>query len=605
MDLARLLPAELVEAAERHAMPLHLEERADAVPAMPAPGQPALVWAALERRTALLDALPLGDLSGKVCVDYGVGLAGFGARCPRLRRCGIAIGIDPSLGVTERHARIFGGAEASGGPRHIALVAGGDRLDLLDGSVDVFFAGDALERAEDVEAFLDDIHRVLKPDGWLLAIAANAGAYLFAQTGVRHGQSPERPGLMTHFDLRLLLAPRFDVSVAQGFNGALHPSLDFCVADLAVARAWAGQFADRPDLASETVILARRLSGYHPRRTVTRSWASDGVMQREGPWDLAPLYAGMSGWRGSGDEATLTIDFQGTDLVVLLWAHSWGGHASLEVDGTMHHLVDLYSEAPGFQRVHVRGLAPGPHALRIRGSGVKNPKSASTQVVFYKAIAYDGGEAARGEENMTDVDSNFRTRPARFGVVYTTPAHMLAPERVVLYGLVFASRPQRVLEIGTFRGGSALVIVAALDDVGVGTLVCVDPQPNIAPEHWAQIAHRATLFAEPSPDVLPKALEVAGGRFDFALIDGDHEYPGVVRDIEGVLPYLAPEAHLLFHDAHYFEVREAIDRMLCEHADCLTDCGMISTDGNPEGRSVNGKPIVWGGLRLLRYHQPR
>jgi predicted O-methyltransferase YrrM len=182
---------------------------------------------------------------------------------------------------------------------------------------------------------------------------------------------------------------------------------------------------------------------------------------------------------------------------------------------------------------------------------------------------------------------------------------MTAAERVLLYGLTFGLRPARTLEIGTFRGGSALVIGAALDDVGSGTLVCVDPAPQVAPEHWALVSHRATLFAEPSPDVLPRAMAVAGGPFDFALIDGDHQYAGVVRDVEGVLPLLADEAHLLFHDAHYFEVTDAIDRMLAVHADALSDCGMLSTERTPEGRSVGGREIVWGGLRLLRYHRPR
>jgi predicted O-methyltransferase YrrM len=170
-------------------------------------------------------------------------------------------------------------------------------------------------------------------------------------------------------------------------------------------------------------------------------------------------------------------------------------------------------------------------------------------------------------------------------------------ERVVLYSTVLGLRPTRSLEIGTHRGGSASIIVAALDDVGSGTLVCVDPNPLVVPELWAQLAHRASLIAGSSPDVLPEALKAAGGRFDFALIDGDHEEDGVVRDIEGVLPLLADEAHLLFHDAHLTTVEAGINRMLTQYRKHLVDGGMLSSERTPDERPG----ICWGGLRMLRF----
>src|SRR5687767_7375109 len=62
--------------------------------------------ASLERLTALLDALPVGDLSDKVCVDYGVGARGFGDAYPKLRECAYAIGMDVSRVALEASARI-------------------------------------------------------------------------------------------------------------------------------------------------------------------------------------------------------------------------------------------------------------------------------------------------------------------------------------------------------------------------------------------------------------------------------------------------------------------------------------------------------------------
>lgn len=190
--------------------------------------------------------------------------------------------------------------------------------------------------------------------------------------------------------------------------------------------------------------------------------------------------------------------------------------------------------------------------------------------------------------------------PNRFGVVHGAPVWMTMSERVLLYGLIAGLRPRRCLEIGTFKGGSALIITAALDDLGEGRLACVDPEPKVLPEHWATIAHRATLFAAPSPAILPEASRAVGGKFDFALIDGDHSTEGVLRDIEGTFPLLEDHAYLLFHDAHNAETAEGIDRAARNPKNGLVDAGILSTEKTPD--AVPG--VFWGGLRLLRFTRP-
>ena len=174
---------------------------------------------------------------------------------------------------------------------------------------------------------------------------------------------------------------------------------------------------------------------------------------------------------------------------------------------------------------------------------------------------------------------------------------MTMSERIVLYSLVIGLRPLRCLEIGTFKGGSALIIVAALDDAGDGILVCVDPNAKVKPEHWKEIAHRAILFQASSPEILPEASRAVGGKFDFTLIDGDHTTEGVVRDIAGVLPHLESPAYLLLHDAHNQEVSEGIRTALGDAGNCLTDCGLISTEKTADASTG----ADWGGLRLLRF----
>ena len=188
-----------------------------------------------------------------------------------------------------------------------------------------------------------------------------------------------------------------------------------------------------------------------------------------------------------------------------------------------------------------------------------------------------------------------------FNSVYTSPAEMRMPERVALYSLIFGMQPRNCLEIGTFRGGSSAIICGAMDDTGFGQLACVDPMPKIEPELWSQMSNRCRLFEGPSPDILSEVARQVDEPFDFALIDANHTYDAVRRDIAGVLPYLADSAYLLFHDANYPDVKRAIDESVVSCSQ-LTDCGLMSVE--PTVLYENGQSITWAGLRLLKYQRP-
>ena len=191
------------------------------------------------------------------------------------------------------------------------------------------------------------------------------------------------------------------------------------------------------------------------------------------------------------------------------------------------------------------------------------------------------------------------TKPAHLDRIFDAPAEQLIHERLVIYSLVFALRPQRILEIGTHWGGTATIMKAALDDFGNGKIICVDPNPLITPKLLEELSPRIRIIKGFSPAVLPKAVEMAGGRFDFALIDGDHTYEGVLRDIEGVIPVLTDGANVIFHDSHNADIRRAIDEQADRFRDVFTDCGELCRPWVSEER--DGHEIRWGGLRMLKH----
>src|SRR5581483_11266873 len=158
----------------------------------------------------------------------------------------------------------------------------------------------------------------------------------------------------------------------------------------------------------------------------------------------------------------------------------------------------------------------------------------------------------------TTITQSAPPKPLKLDVIHDAPAWLTPSERLTIYQLVFSLMPERVIEIGTLHGGSCQIICAAMDDVGKGSLVCIDPQPDIWID-WETVAHRATLLKGFSPQIIPQAHDVAGGDFDLAYIDAGHAYEEVRADVLGCLPFMAPDSYMLFHDAHHPPVKAAID----------------------------------------------
>lgn len=186
---------------------------------------------------------------------------------------------------------------------------------------------------------------------------------------------------------------------------------------------------------------------------------------------------------------------------------------------------------------------------------------------------------------------------SRLGRVYSTPAWLTPTERVLLYGLVLGARPERSIEIGTLHGGSALLIIAALDDLGSGRLWCVEPEPRIDPMDWEQIRHRATLVQRPSPEGIEDAAERAGGVFGFALVDGDHGADAVNRDLTALLRTTDAGALVLLHDALNPDVDAGIESAIALGG--WIDLGLLAKERTSEPDGL-GRTVTFGGIRALR-----
>jgi caffeoyl-CoA O-methyltransferase len=102
--------------------------------------------------------------------------------------------------------------------------------------------------------------------------------------------------------------------------------------------------------------------------------------------------------------------------------------------------------------------------------------------------------------------------------------------------LVWFGRPQRVLEIGTFSGHSALSMAAALPEGGRIDACEIDPErAAVAQRYFDRSPHgaRITLHLGPALETITKL----DGELDFVFVDADKE--SYIDYYEAVLPRLS------------------------------------------------------------------
>lgn len=171
------------------------------------------------------------------------------------------------------------------------------------------------------------------------------------------------------------------------------------------------------------------------------------------------------------------------------------------------------------------------------------------------------------------------------------PVLLLPEEQLFLFSFIYGLKPNKVLEIGTFCGGSATIIVLAMDVNNKGHLDCIDLTFNKVTAETMQLLNTRADMYKGSSDKIVSKLE---GPYDVVFIDGGHDTKTVKKDIDITFPKITTGGFMLFHDAHYSGVRNAIDIAVQENSS-LMDCGLVTVS-----QSIDEKGVIWGGLRLVK-----
>jgi predicted O-methyltransferase YrrM len=180
------------------------------------------------------------------------------------------------------------------------------------------------------------------------------------------------------------------------------------------------------------------------------------------------------------------------------------------------------------------------------------------------------------------------------------------PELAPLIALVKARRPQGVVEIGSFLGGTlaAWCKVAAPDAVLVSVDLPDESETPATPDDLQRLVRSRqrleVVRGDSHADGTRREVEagLAGREVDFLMIDADHSYDGVRRDFELYAPLVRDGGLVAFHDIVRHTGLPNIDvaRFWAEIRDRYEHEEFISP-----GRDAGFGP--WGGIGVLRYRR--
>jgi predicted O-methyltransferase YrrM len=144
-------------------------------------------------------------------------------------------------------------------------------------------------------------------------------------------------------------------------------------------------------------------------------------------------------------------------------------------------------------------------------------------------------------------------------------------------------RPKRILEIGSRRGTSTLLLGDIARRAG-GRLQCIEPNPK---REWAENVGAFDL-TDTVEMIVGRSPWVDLGRIarplDLLYIDGDHSTRAAMLDYYYWSPMVRPGGLIAVHDIHHRTVRRALDVIEATDGDLLEELG--------RARGGNGM-LVW------------
>ena len=136
---------------------------------------------------------------------------------------------------------------------------------------------------------------------------------------------------------------------------------------------------------------------------------------------------------------------------------------------------------------------------------------------------------------------------------FTLGPSQIRAELAAFLEMVQEARPRTILEIGTGRGGTTVLLACAAPDdvllVSVDLPIGASRAPLLAAAGRASQQIKCVRADSHDAGTRRKVEALFGGRqVDLLFIDGDHASEGVRKDLELYAPLVKPGGWIAFHD---------------------------------------------------------
>ena len=159
--------------------------------------------------------------------------------------------------------------------------------------------------------------------------------------------------------------------------------------------------------------------------------------------------------------------------------------------------------------------------------------------------------------------------------------------------LLVRTRPDFVVETGTFQGGSALFLATILDQIGHGHILTIDTTPQ--PDRPIHPRIEYVLGSSIDPTVVQRVRESIAGRHAMVILDSDHTEDHVHAEMTAYSPLVHVGGYMIVEDTNVNGhpawpsfgpgPMEAVNRFLSERHDFEIDsrCERFLMTLNPRG----------------------
>lgn len=114
--------------------------------------------------------------------------------------------------------------------------------------------------------------------------------------------------------------------------------------------------------------------------------------------------------------------------------------------------------------------------------------------------------------------------------------------------IIYETKPELIIECGTFNGGSTMYFSSLFDLMGEGQIVSIDisPQPDL-PSHPRARFIRASSVA---PEVVEEMKQLANGKRTMVILDSDHSRDHVYKELQAYWSLVTPGCYLVVEDGN-------------------------------------------------------